>query len=179
VLDSLTGEDFAWGFHDESAQRISSRTSRKWSLGKPVRMVNSDRDHANVFGFYALNGTSVSMFPNGSKAADMCIFLDAVRAANGSRKVMMILDNGPIHHTKTVAAHAAKLSIVLVFLPPYSPQFNPIEFIWKTIKARISGMFILCKEHLIDTVKTLFAHESAKQSYAEGWKKTFFNGLLF
>jgi len=146
-----------------------------WSLGKPVRKVNSDRINANVFGYYAIDGVSVSMFPESSKTADMCAFLDAVRAANGDRKVLIILDNGVTHHAKAVVTKAAELDIVLVFLPPYSPQFNPIELIWKTIKARISGMFILYKEHLVDAVRTLFEQESAKQSYAEGWKRTFFN----
>ena len=90
--------------------------------------------------------------------------------------MLLILDNGVTHHVKIVTARAKELDIVLVFLPPYSPQFNPIELIWKTIKARISGMFILYKEHLVEVVRTLFEQESAKQSYAEGWKRTFFNG---
>jgi len=161
------------GFLDESAQRISVRTARVWSLGKPVRRVNSERINANVFGFYAIDGVSASMFPGSSKASDMCAFLDAVRAANGERKVVIVLDNGRIHHSRTVVEHAARLKITLVFLPPYSPQFNPIEFIWKTIKSRISGMFLLHREHLVDAVRTLFEQESAKQSYAEGWKRTF------
>ena len=126
-----------------------------------------------MFGFYAIDGVSASMFPGSSKASDMCAFLDAVRAANGERKVVIVLDNGRIHHSRTVVEHAARLKITLVFLPPYSPQFNPIEFIWKTIKSRISGMFLLHREHLVDAVRTLFEQESAKQSYAEGWKRTF------
>jgi len=111
-------------------------------MGKPTRKVNSDRVNANIFGFYAMNGNSVATFPEMSKGPDMCSFLDEVRTANGSRKVVMILDNGRIHHTDIVTARATELDIVLVFLPPYSPQFNPIEIVWKTIKARISGMFL-------------------------------------
>lgn len=86
--------DVVWGFQDESAQRISSRTARLWSLGKPIRRTNTDRINANIFGFYAARGNSVAFFPEHSRTADMCDFLDAVRRANGSRKVMLILDNG-------------------------------------------------------------------------------------
>jgi len=158
---------------DESAQRISANTVRVWSRGKPVRRMNSDRVNANTFGLYAIRGESVIMFPESSKKEDMCVFLDAVRDANGDRKVLMILDNSRIHHTNVVTERAEELDIILLFLPPYSPQFNPIESIWKTVKAVISGLFLLCREHLVATVMETFMRESAKQSYAEGWKRTF------
>jgi transposase len=178
-LDPLIGKDFVWGFQDESAQRISARTARVWSVGKPVRRMNSDHINANVFGFYAINGRSVVSFPKGSKSADMCAFLDVVREVNGNSKVLMILDNGPIHRTKAVLAHAAELDITMLFLPPYSPQFNPIELIWKTIKARVSGMFLLYRDRLLEVVLETFMIESAKISYATGWMNKFFDGTSF
>ena len=173
-MDSLTDPETVWGFQDESSQRISSRTARLWSLDKPIRRMNSDRINANVFGFYAMRGNSLACFPEGSKGTDMCNFLDAVRAANGSRKIVMILDNGPIHHTNIVKEHAEELGIQLIFLPPYSPQFNPIEFVWKAIKKVVSSMFLLERTHLINVVEEQFMKETKKISYAEGWLKTFF-----
>ena len=142
-------------------------------MGKPVRRVNSDRTHTNTFGFYAMNGESLAYMPSSSKTSDMCDFLHAVRRANGGRKVVIVLDNGPIHHSNLTKATAAELDIVLVFLPPYSPQFNPIEIIWKTLKARISNMFILHLDHLIATVEEIFATESRKDSYTKAWKEKF------
>ena len=129
-----------------------------------------------MFGFYAINGNSAVTFPEGSNSEDLRSFQDAVREANGSRKILMILDNGPTHRTKMVAERAKELDIVLLFLPPYSPQFNPIEQIWKTIKARVSGLFLLYKEHLVEFVRETFGSESAKGSYAAGWKNTFLTG---
>lgn len=169
--------DVVWGFQDESSQRISSRTARLWSVGKPTRKVNTDRVNANIFGFYAVRGNSVQLFPKGSKSQDMCDFLEAVREANGDRKVVMILDNGPIHHSTIVCERAAELDIDLIYLPPYSPQFNPIELVWKSVKRVVSGMFILEKYQLIEVVRETFIEETAKTSYIEGWKRTFFNRL--
>lgn len=167
------GEDFVLGFADESAQSINVSTCRVWSIGKPIRRANSDRTHTNTFGFYAMNGVSVIYQPDSSKTADMCRFLYAVRAANGDRKVVMVLDNGPIHRAGDTQAAAEILGIDLVFLPPYSPQFNPIESIWKTIKARISNMFLLHRDHLVATVQEIFEAESKKDSYFAAWKRTF------
>jgi putative transposase len=33
-----------------------------------------------------------------------------------------------------VTKEAERLRIELVFLPPYSPDLNPIEYVWKSIK---------------------------------------------
>ena len=41
----------------------------------------------------------------------------------------MVLDNGPIRRAGDSLAAAELLDIDLVFLPPHSPQSNPIESI--------------------------------------------------
>jgi len=94
-----------------------------------------------VFGFYAINGISVSFFPERSRKEDMCRFLDRVRKANGEKRIVMILDNCPVHRSAVVTEHTAVLDIILLFLPPYSPQLNLIELIWKTVKRAISCAF--------------------------------------
>lgn len=167
--------DVVWGFQDESAQRISSATARLWSIGKPIRRTNTDRVNANIFGFYAVRGNSVAFFPEHSKKQDMCDFLDAVREANGDRKIVMVLDNCPVHHSTIVLEHANELNIQLLFLPPFSPQFNPIELIWKTMKRIVSGMFILERYQLVDVVRENFMKETSKTSYLGGWMRIFFN----
>ena len=95
------------------------------------------------------------------------------RFTTGDRKVVMILDNGPVHRSNAVRFTADMMDIVLIFLPPYSPQLNPIELIWKTIKARISNMFLLHRDHLVAAVQELFMQESSKDSYLTAWKRDF------
>ena len=50
--------------------------------------------------------------------------------------MIVILDNGKYHHARALRPflekHRSKLS--LEFLPPYSPELNPIERIWKLIR---------------------------------------------
>ena len=47
---------------------------------------------------------------------------------------MIIIDNFSSHKSGLVRQTAKELGIYLVYLPPYSPNLNPIEFIWKSIK---------------------------------------------
>ena len=51
-------------------------------------------------------------------------------------KILMILDNARIHHAKLLREflEANKDRLELWFLPPYSPQLNKIEGLWKWLK---------------------------------------------
>jgi putative transposase len=84
---------------------------------------------------------------------------------------MIILDNFRSHHAKLTTETAEKLNIDLVFLPPYSPHLNPIEYIWKTIKRELSPIFIKKQEHLIKLIETQFKSCSQSLSYAKKMDK--------
>ena len=47
---------------------------------------------------------------------------------------IVFLDNGAFHKAKRLVIPA---NILLVFIPPYSPELNPAELVWKFLKARI------------------------------------------
>lgn len=46
----------------------------------------------------------------------------------------VILDNCSIHKGKEIEAAIAKAGASLIYLPPYSPDFNPIENFWSKLK---------------------------------------------
>jgi transposase len=60
-----------------------------------------------------------------------------------------------------------------VFLPPYSPDQNPVEFVWKTIKREVSVRFIQSKEHLRNIIKNEFMKLEKSLSFAKKWMETF------
>ncbi|WP_135389585.1 transposase [Methanolobus halotolerans] len=57
---------------------------------------------------------------------------DSVQIATG--RIVIIIDKFRAHHTKKTVAKAQEPGIELLFLPPYSPNLNPIESIWKSVK---------------------------------------------
>jgi len=67
---------------------------------------------------------------------------------NKKKIIVLILDNSKAHTADKTKTKARELKIKLVFLPPYSPDLNPVEFIWKSIKREVSARFIQSKEHL-------------------------------
>ena len=52
-------------------------------------------------------------------------------------KIHVILDNARYHYSKEVREYLQTSKINLVFLPPYSPNLNLIERLWKLFKKKI------------------------------------------
>lgn len=52
------------------------------------------------------------------------------------KKLIMVLDNARAHHSKDLKPFldANKDRLELVFLPPYSPDLNPMEWFWKFLR---------------------------------------------
>lgn len=49
---------------------------------------------------------------------------------------LIIMDNAPFHRKKNLHEIAAKYGHKILFLPPYSPDFNPIEQTFAILKKR-------------------------------------------
>ncbi len=51
--------------------------------------------------------------------------------------ITIVLDNARYQRCKLVMEKAAELEIELLFLPPYSPNLNLIERLWKFVKKQV------------------------------------------
>ncbi len=92
--------------------------------------------------------------------------LTLIREANPEpQTIILIWDNHPAHLTPLVEQTAKDLQIVLVNLPPYSPDLNPIERIWKQIKKTISEAGLIEHvKHLEYLIQSAFRECSGKLS---------------
>ncbi len=63
----------------------------------------------------------------------LCFLKTLLRRRRRGRKIIVVLDNARWHHARLLSPwlrqHRRTLS--LEFLPPYSPDLNPIERVWK------------------------------------------------
>ena len=116
-----------------------------------------------------LNGQDTIEFPNHTKSEDFCQFLTTVRDNNPINRICLVLDNFSTHKAKKVMKKACELNIQLIYLPPYSPDLNPIEYLWKSIKRLISISEIESKRELIEIVKQSFFDLTSNLSPARTW----------
>jgi putative transposase len=166
------------GFLDETSPQTTANTQRLWSYGKPIICKNTTKIHANTFGLYALNGNSTIDFEPDSKKESVCNFLKTVLEANIGKNIIMILDNFQSHKAKIARQYAEDHGINLIYLPPYSPDLNPIEFIWKSIKREISCEFIRDVDHMKKLIRENFYRFSARRSFAANWIRVFLGDEL-
>ena len=64
-------------------------------------------------------------------------FLEKVRKQCGDIPVAIVLDNARYQHCDAVKEKARELGIELIFLPPYSPNLNIIERLWKHVRRHV------------------------------------------
>ena len=66
-------------------------------------------------------------------------FLHTVLAHYPAGRIVLVLDNARIHHARLIQPfleqHKSRLQ--LIFLPPYSPQLNLMEGVWKWLKEMV------------------------------------------
>lgn len=107
-----------------------------WSFTRVFIKSSPGRKRLNVIG--ALNAISkkVSYMTNMTRvnAETMMTFLTQLRDEYGDKPIHLILDNARYQHCKAVKEFAMAIDIHLVFLPPYSPNLNIIERLWKWTK---------------------------------------------
>ena len=70
-------------------------------------------------------------------ATEVCDMLRKVSAAYPGRAVHIVLDNARYQKCEAVKSLAAELGITLQYIPPYSPNLNLIERLWKFVKGEL------------------------------------------
>jgi transposase len=109
-----------------------------WSFARIFIPAASGRQRFNVLGAWnavtrqriAVTNTTVV------NTETMCELLRKIAALGLSGPVTLVLDNARYQRNAVVEAVAKELGIKLLFLPPYSPNLNRIERLWKFIKRR-------------------------------------------
>jgi transposase len=60
------------------------------------------------------------------------------------KQIAIILDNASIHRSKKTKKYLERhKNIHLFYLPPYSPEYNPVEIFWRWIKPKVYGFTAL------------------------------------
>lgn len=141
LLEDPAAEVF---FGDEAGFEGDPRPRAKWVKrgSRPTQGYTGGHIRQNVVG--AVNpatGQLVSLIVPHCDTEVFQAFLDtmAVEApANPGKRVLLVLDNASWHKTKALRWH----HIEPVYLPPYSPDFNPIERLWQHLKGNYMAGYL-------------------------------------
>lgn len=127
-------------FGDEASFWLDGTMHRTWApIGKQPRVDTfGERKTAHVFGAVTIENRARFRFSFAEKFNGSSFLEFLKKLVRGSRrKIFLIIDNGPCHNLTEEGKAWLKTNghrIELFRLPPYSPELNGIEGIWKTTK---------------------------------------------
>ena len=165
---------------DETAPQTTANTAKVWSYTKPTISKNTSKIRANTIGFYPIKGNRVIAFLEDSKTDSMKGFLKQIKRENADfKKIVIVLDNFSTHKAKALKEYAKKIGICLVYLPPYSPDLNPIEFTWKSLKRKLSTTFVKTTEEMKKIIRESWMELSKSITFAKSWMEKFIKPIAY
>jgi transposase len=175
ALTNNTGDEpLVLGFFDASWPQPFENSQRMWSYDRTVAL---DKPLVTVpwktIGFYALLGQSTLIFRERTTKESICAALEAIREQNPVGRILLIADNDGGHHAKLTQQRADELGIEFVFTPPYSPECNAIEPLWKSLKRKISPEIFQSPDHFQRFVTDTFLDLSKRLEFANRWIEKF------
>jgi transposase len=154
-----------WAVDEVHFQQYGSRC-RMWippEMKDPVSLHHPTRKSVGYFGAVRLrDGKFVYKREEGKFNADSFFsFLRYLRklSAPARRKVVLIIDNARYHHARLHKEWRQKIceDFMLEFLPPYSPDLNPIERAWKLVRRKaLHNRYFPTLQHVVIEVEILF-----------------------
>jgi len=91
-------------------------------------------------------------FPGATDGAMFLMYVEEMLAPTLSRGDIVVMDNLPVHKVKGVREAIEAQGAELWYLPPYSPDLNPIEMMWSKVKALIRKAKARTVEPLYDAI---------------------------
>lgn len=108
----------------------------------------TDRFKMSVFGAMGASGQLITLQSTVFNAVTFKLFLEKLIyeaevgwTKEGKRKkILLILDNAKYHHAKILQPWLEEMKgiLELFFLPPYSPELNAIERLWKKTRRNVT-----------------------------------------
>jgi transposase len=103
---------------------------------KPVAPFLHRFDNLYLFGaFSPITGDSFLLEMPHCNSQTFQAFIDKMSNQSPEEFKILILDNGAFHHAKSIQLPN---NMAFIFLPPYSPELNPAEKMWRYFKDRVS-----------------------------------------
>ena len=125
---------------DESCFYVSE-CSRYGYASRGVKVQKFNNPYKNskrtVSLLLAVSSQGIIGYEISEKAFDSNSFKEFIDNLNVKEGTNIVLDNVMFHKTKQVMNSFNSKKLIPIFIPPYSPQFNPIEIVFSIVKSQV------------------------------------------
>ena len=158
-------------FLDESGCNTNMTRLYAYSLGES-RAVDSaplsKPKNTTILSSIQLDGTlHYTMFSGGTTVERIQRYLETDLLPHLNCDSVLVMDNMKSHHAKAVKELLDSSGIRYIYLPPYSPDLNPIEKLWSKVKAFLRKFKARTLDDLPNAIQNAF--HSVTVSDCSGW----------
>jgi len=147
-------------FQDEARFGRISDHRRCWCPAPERSICLSQVSQENTYAYGAVSfpdGQFESLVLPHCDTDCMQVFLEEVSSRHLEEKILMVTDRAGWHKSKSLNIPG---NIRLCFLPPYSPELNPVEHIWDELKEkgfhnRVFSSLGALEDHLVYELRKL------------------------
>jgi transposase len=146
--------------------RLYGRARKGERVREGVRDVRFERQ--SILSTMRLNGGMCPLVFEGT--LNKHIFAEYIRTALRPALLpddVLLLDNSSVHRSKLVLQTLEECGIKYLFLPPYSPDLNPIELLWALMKAFLRKSKARTRETLEQAIKCALG--SVELTFIANW----------
>ena len=158
-------------FLDESGCNTDMTRRYAYSLGGS-RAVDctplSKPKNTTILSSIQLDGTlRYTTFSGGTNVEKFKQYLENDLLPYLNRDSILVMDNMKSHHAKVITQLLERSGIRYIYLPPYSPDLNPIEKLWSKVKALLRKFKARTPDALPDAIQRAF--QNVSPSDCSGW----------
>jgi transposase len=127
-------------YFDESGFSLDSQVPYAYQpIGKTIEIPSARSKRINVLGFLSTDNKFSPYCFECSVNTDVVVACFNDFAKTITKKTVLIIDNAPTHHSGQFVENIPdweEKGLFIKYLPPYSPELNLIEILWRFIKYR-------------------------------------------
>ncbi len=141
-------------FFDEARFGLQTSLARIWALSGQPLQIKVKQAYQNFYIYGSVEpktGDNFSLFLPWVNTDMMNLYLEQMSLAYRNEEIVLIMDQAGWHKSKDLYVPE---NITIIYLPPYSPELNPIERLWKYLKTNFihNRVFDSLKQMMVDMV---------------------------
>ena len=145
---------------DEAAVQRSQNPAYGWrpTGGREQVRASFSRESVRIFGAMSQDELRIKIVES-TNSKTFREFLEDIR--RDRPRLFMVLDSASYHKSKAVREYVESTGgdVELEFLPPYTPQLNPVETVWRDLKKRLAGRFFRSLDELKVAITAILERE--------------------
>lgn len=158
-------------FLDEAGSNIGmTREYARSEIGERAhdKVPRNRGNVTSMLGALSLQGLTAMMTVDGGTSADVFkVYIEEILVPALPPDAIVVLDNAGAHRSAAALEAFSAAGVTVRFLPPYSPDLNPIELAWAKIKRLLKDAKARTREALEQAIALTI--DVISPSDASGW----------